>query len=92
MNAAIVTALAERRRLAFTYNGRRRIVEPQCYGVGARGTELLRGHQRVGGAQQEPLFDVAKMEDVTVLPEHFERPGPHYKRNDSAMREIYAQL
>jgi hypothetical protein len=92
MNATILTALAEKRLLAFTYNGRARVVEPQCYGIGARGTELLRAFQRRGGPRMEPLFDVAKMDALTVLPDRFERPGPHYRQGDSAMKTIYAQL
>ena len=92
MNTIIVEAIRSRKRLRFTYNGRTRIVEPQCYGVGMRGTELLRGHQIEGGAQREPLFDVAKISALTPLNVHFMQPGPNYKKNDSAMRTIYCQL
>ena len=76
----------------FSYNGKTRIAEPQCYGIGSKGTELLRVHQIQGGTQPEPLFDVAKILDLVVLDEHFERPGPNYTRNDSAMKTIFAQL
>jgi predicted DNA-binding transcriptional regulator YafY len=85
-------AIREKRRLRFTYHGMARLVEPQCHGVGHRGTELLRAHQLEGGTQAEPLFDVAKIDDLEVLDEHFEQAGPNYKRNDSAMQEIFAQL
>ena len=91
-NPALVEAVEQRRRIAFDYNGRRRLAEPQCYGIGTQGTELLRVHQVKGGSQREPLFDVAKMSGLTVLDERFERPGPNYKRDDSAMRTIFAQL
>ena len=57
-----------------------------------KGTELLRAHQRTGGSQPEPLFDVAKIEDLEILDEHFDRPGPHYQRDDSAMATIFCQL
>jgi hypothetical protein len=92
MNQIIVDSIKDKRRLSFTYNGRARIAEPQCYGVGNRGTELLRVHQIQGGAQREPLFDMSKMQDLVVLDEHFVKPGPNYKRNDSAMKTIFAQL
>jgi predicted DNA-binding transcriptional regulator YafY len=85
-------AIREKRRLRFTYHGTSRLVEPQCHGVGHRGTELLRAHQIEGGTQAEPLFDVAKIDDLEVLDDRFQKPGPNYKRNDSAMREIFAQL
>ena len=92
MNNVIIQALLERRRLQFTYNEKARLAEPQCYGIGAKGTELLRVHQIRGGSQREPLFDVAKMSNVVLLEEVFARPGPNYKRNDSAMKIIICQL
>lgn len=92
MNQIIVDAIQKRRRLRFTYNGKTRLAEPQCYGMGAKGTELLRVHQIQGGSQREPLFDVSKMSDLTALNESFARPGPNYKRNDSAMTTIFCQL
>ena len=92
MNPVIVQSIAEKRRLRFSYHGRMRLVEPQCYGEGHKGTELLRVHQIQGGTQREPLFDVSKIEDLVLLDEVFTRPGPNYKRGDSAMKTIYAQL
>jgi hypothetical protein len=92
VNRVIVESISSKRRISFTYNGKRRIAEPQCYGMGTRGTELLRVHQIQGGVQPEPLFDVAKISDLVVLDEHFTQPGPNYKRNDSAMKLVFAQL
>ena len=92
MNQTIVESIQRRQRLSFTYHGKTRIVEPQCYGMGTKGTELLRAHQLRGGLQREPLFDVSKMRDLVALDEFFTRPGPNYKQNDSAMRTIFSQL
>jgi len=92
VNQTIVEAINSRRRLRFVYNGRERTVEPQCYGIGARGTELLRAYQLAGGSQPEPLFDVSKIGSLALLDERFSAPGPHYKKNDSAMARIFAQL
>jgi hypothetical protein len=92
MGEVIAASIAAKRRLSFIYNGRRRLVEPQCLGLGARGNELLRGHQISGGTEAEPLFMVAKMSDVVVLDAHFSRPGPNYKKGDSAMTTIFAEL
>jgi len=91
-NTILIDAIREKRRLSFDYNGKRRLVEPQCYGIGRRGTELLRVHQLQGGQEPEPLFDVLKMQNLKVLDEHFHNPGPNYKENDSAMTTIFAQL
>jgi hypothetical protein len=92
MNQLIVQSILEKRRLRFSYNGRTRLAEPQCYGTGSKGTELLRVHQLHGGAEREPLFDVSKMKDLVLLDEVFTKPGPHYKKNDSAMKTIFCQL
>ena len=88
----ILDSFRTRRRLRFTYNGKRRLVEPQCYGEGRKGTRLLRAHQLSGGAQREPLFDVARIEALEMLEDGFSAPGPNYKTNDSAMATIFAQL
>jgi hypothetical protein len=92
MNQVIVRSILEKRRLRFTYHGRTRLVDPQCYGIGTRGTELLRVHQLRGGSQREPLFDVSKMTNLVLLDEVFTRPGPNYKKNDSAMKTIFCEL
>ena len=91
-NRALVTAIEQRRRLHFVYNGKARLVEPQCYGIGTKGTELLRVHQLRGGREREPLFDVARISELAVLDQVFERAGPNYKKDDSAMKTIFAQL
>ena len=92
MNQVLVWAIKHKQRLRFMYNRKWRFVEPQCYGIGTRGTELLRAHQLRGGQQREPLFDVSKIVGLQVLNEAFDRPGPNYKKNDSAMTTIFAQL
>jgi len=35
---------------------------------------------------------VSKISGLIALNVHFMKPGPNYKRNDSAMRTIYCQL
>jgi hypothetical protein len=92
MNQTFVWAIEEKRRLRFLYRDKTRLVEPQCYGIGTSGSELLRAHQLKGGEQREPLFTVSKITNLEVLDEHFDRPGPNYKKDDSAMRTIFAQL
>ena len=92
MDQVIIQSITTKRRLRFTYKGKTRLVEPQCYGLGSRGTELLRVHQIRGGPQREPLFDVSKITNLVLLDEFFMKPGPNYKRNDSAMKIIFCQL
>jgi len=52
----------------------------------------LRAYLPRGGRISEPLFTVAEMTDFVVLDEHFTRPGPNYKKSDSAMKTILAEL
>lgn len=87
----LVVAIREKHRLACIYHGKPRVIEPQCYGIGHKGHELLRVHQISGGTEPEPLFKAADIEGRRVVGT-FSTPGPNYKRNDSAMAEIFAQL
>ena len=92
MNEIIVQAFQNKQRIQFVYNGKVRIAEPQCYGVGRKGTELLRVYQISGGSEPEPLFDVSKMEGLKLLNDFFTKPGPNYKKGDSAMVKIFCEL
>jgi hypothetical protein len=92
MNELLIAAILQKRRLRLLYNGRPRLVEPQCYGIGTKGTELLRVHQLQGGQEREPLFAVSKIENLELLAEVFKLPGPNYRKDDSAMKTIFAQL
>jgi hypothetical protein len=85
----ICEAIRKMQRLKFLYNGKERIVEPQFYGIGKRGHEQVRGYQVNEMPFLEKLFDVAKMSRMQLLPDHFNGPGPHYNRHDSAfVKEI----
>lgn len=42
MNDVLVNAITHKQRLRFMYDHMPRLVEPQCYVIGTRGTELLR--------------------------------------------------
>jgi hypothetical protein len=92
MNTSIVQAIKMKQRMKFIYNGKMRYVEPQCYGIGTKDTELLRVHQLAGGSEREPLFTVSKIENLKFLDEFFTKPGPNYKKGDSAMKVIYCEL
>jgi hypothetical protein len=92
MNDLIFNAIKNKQRLRFRYHEKVRIAEPQCYGEGTKGNELLRTFQREGGIEQEPLFTVSKIEELEVLKENFSKPGPNYKKGDSAMKTIFIEL
>jgi hypothetical protein len=88
----IIASIKTKRRISFTYHGQRRVAEPQCLGFTATDAETVRGYLPNGGKATEPLFTLSKMTDFVVLDEHFTKPGPHYKKGDSAMKTILAEL
>lgn len=92
MNELLLTAIRNKRRIHFVYNAKRRIAEPQCYGISTAGKEVVRVFQVSGGTQKEPLFEVAKIEQLFLSNETFQRPGPNYKKGDSAMSVVFAEL
>jgi hypothetical protein len=87
----LVIAIQQKQRLACVYHHKARVIEPQCYGIGSKGHELLRVHQISGGSQPEPLFKTGDIADIRVVGT-FTQPGPNYTKNDSAMVRIFAQL
>ena len=44
MHDVLVNAIENKQRLRCLFDHTPRVVEPQCYGIGTRGTELLRVH------------------------------------------------
>ena len=88
----ICSAIENKQRIEFDYNDKRRVGEPQCCGVSEAGNEVVRVHLIQGGSRPEQLFVVSKLRSLKILNEHFQSPGPNYKKNDSAMVEIFCQL
>ena len=88
----ICEAIRSKRRMTFTYHEKERIAEPQCCGITTADKEAVRMHMVKGGSRPEQLFDVNQLKSLQVLDEHFLKPGPNYKKNDSAMKVIYCQL
>ncbi len=48
--SVLIVAINDKRRLRFQCSGKRRLVEPQCYGSAGEGTELLQVRQLEGAA------------------------------------------
>ncbi len=92
MNELLLTAIRKKQRIHFVYHDKPRVAEPQCYGISTAGREVLRVYQVSGGTEKEPLFEVSKMQQLFLTNEKFDHPGPNYKRGDSAMSVIFAEL
>lgn len=84
--------------VSFSYEGLERVVIPAAYGLNHRtGNELVRAYQVAGqdATRRIPawsLFNAANVVGASLTGEHFEGHPPGYRRNDSAMDVIYAQL
>jgi len=86
-------AIHGKRRVSFLYHGRPRVAEPQCYGISTAGKEALRVFLIEGiSKEREPLFTVSEMQGLELLTQTFTKPGPNYKKGDSAMKHIFCEL
>jgi hypothetical protein len=97
MNSLICQAINEKRLLDFRYDGHHRVIEPHAYGVNDKGHQILRCYQ-VGGSSESHkspywrIFLVSDIHGLQILSQSFAGARTGYKRNDSAMIRIYAQL
>lgn len=93
----ICTAIKGRRKLTFDYHGRHRIVAPYCFGISAKGSEVLRALQ-VGGSSSSggygfgKLWSLDDMSNVQLSEQTFTPNDPNYNPNDSAMKQILCRI
>jgi hypothetical protein len=99
MNALICEAIRLRHRLAFTYGGHQRVVEPYCHGRDAEGHEKLRAVQVAGGSSNRgsatpsgKLWFVDRASGLRVLEEPFVPDDPRYQPDDSALSWICCRV
>ena len=93
----IISAIRRKLVLEFIYNGKRRIVEPQTYGLSTTGREVLRGYERPSskGAKRSgmaKLFDLAKISGLQETDLKFPQALLAHNPDDNAMVEIFATL
>ncbi|KVN42252.1 hypothetical protein WJ64_31970 [Burkholderia ubonensis] len=93
----LVGAIDHMRVLELRYDGYFRVVEPHAYGVSDEGHYLLRCYQTAGGSQSGNSvgWKLLRTDEIGSLDETgavFRDARPGYKRNDSAMQHIYAEL
>lgn len=97
VGALIREAIRKRALLEFEYHGGHRIVAPYCYGVSARGVEVLRavqirGFSASGGYGFGKLWAVGDMRHLQILDETFVPDDPDYNPNDRGMKQIYCRV
>jgi len=96
-NTAICKAIQNKAVIQFNYEGKLRIVEPQCHGISTAGKEVVRGFQTGGHSRSrrsiaEKLFEVAKISEIKETGDTFSHPGPHYNADDQAMAYVHCHL
>jgi hypothetical protein len=97
VGALVCEAIRKRALLKFEYHGGPRIVAPYCYGVSARGVEVLRGIQirgfsASGGYGFGKLWAVRDMEHPRILDETFVPDDPDYNPSDRGMKQVYCRV
>ena len=99
MKQTLIDAIRYRRLITLGYHGYSRTVEPHCLGADADGQLKLRCWQVSGGSvsgerQGWKLLNVSDIHAASTTTSQAEFSGarPGYKRDDQAMRHIYAQL
>jgi hypothetical protein len=84
-------AIENKRVIMFTYNGKHRKGNPQCYGINKKGHEALRVHLVQGGSRPEQMF-LCNGINFIITDERFERSGPNYHKGDKDMTHIFCEL
>lgn len=96
MKQTIIDAIDNLQVLTFTYSGIPRVVEPHALGISRTGKEVLRCYQTHGGhvtpGHEWDLCELSKIYNLSISGTYFQTPRPGYKKGDSHMISIFAQL
>jgi len=95
MKDQIINAIKNMQTIKFLYDDLERIVEPHTFGCNFKQNDVLRAFQ-IGGESSTglnffKLYSISKIENLEVYGE-FNEPRKDYKKGDSAMKVIYAEL
>lgn len=93
----LVKAIHERRLITFRYDGLMRKAEPYTYGINKKGHEALSafqvaGFSKSGNRPMWRLYLISEMRNLQITDETFSAVRSGYKRNDSRMERIFAQI
>jgi predicted DNA-binding transcriptional regulator YafY len=94
---SIASAIRNRKLLSFSYEGFAREVEPHCLGIDKKGHPALRAFQVAGGSESGEyvgwkMFHVNEIKNLRVLERTFLQPRQGYKRGDTGMKQIQAEI
>lgn len=96
MTQLIIDAINNLQVLKFTYSGIDRVVEPHAIGISSTGKILLRCFQTLGGhvtpGHEWDLCELSKISNLSFSGDYFQTPRPGYRKGDSHMIRVFAQL
>ena len=96
MTQLIIDAINNLQVLKFTYSGIDRVVEPHAIGISSTGKILLRCFQTLGGhvtpRHEWDLCELSKISNLSFSGDYFQTPRPGYRKGDSHMIRVFAQL
>jgi hypothetical protein len=89
-------AIADKLIVQFKYDGRSRIVEPFCCGLGMTNNYVLRGFQIRGSDKTKPfcwrLYELEGMLQLSVTQHSFEGKRKEYNPFDNEIKEIFCRI
>lgn len=93
----LAKAIHEKRLVTFRYDGLMRKAEPYTYGINKKGHEVLSafqvaGSSKLGNRPMWRLYLISAIRNLQINDETFSAVRSGYKRNDSRMERIFAQI
>lgn len=93
MEREISAAIAHLSVIEFLYKGKIRTAEPHTLGYDSKGQLTVCAWQLSGGSGSDFRdFHLAEMSALVTTDQQFDGPRPGYRRGDSTMQHILAQL
>lgn len=96
LSSLLAQAVAERKLLAFSYDGLNRLVEPHAVGLNKSGLMVMRAWQLAGESATVvagwKLFTLEKATNMSVVDLPSQAPRPGYKAGDKGIATIVAEL
>lgn len=96
MNTILKQAITDLKMVELRYHGYSRIIEPHAYGRDKNNDEIIRCFQTSGGSKsgESAGWKLLKVRDVysSHLTNTSFQARKDYKRNDSAMDNIFTQI
>ena len=89
-------AIADKLIVQFKYDGRSRIVEPFCCGIGIENNYVLRGFQIRGSDKTKPLcwrlYELEEMSHLNITQHRFKGKREEYNPQDSAIIKVFCRI